>query len=417
MSHFMHLTFEERCKIEELLNKRYRKYQIAKEIGKTQSTISREINSHKKFYMHTDYSNNYYSCVYFNNCKKCDHKCQFFKPIVCKDRDKFYGACNNCPKVKNCKLDKFFYRAGRAEKDYRFHLSESRKGINLDENDLYNLAHLICPLIKQGQSIYMILENHPEINLSAKTIYNYIEKGYFKDWGVTNLTLKRKVKRKKTRSVSDTKLKKRREPVDYTGRTYSDYLQYKLDNPDKSTTEMDTIYNNQSGPYIQTFIFENTGFMIGILHKDKTADSMSEALNTIQDRLSSDEYEKLFSLILSDRGTEFSKPIQFEVNKNTGEIKGKIFYCDPQHPSQKPHVENNHILIRDILPKKTNLEFLTQKKLNLMFSHLNSTPRASLGGKTPYDVFTFLYGKETANKLNIQKIEKDDVILAPSLLK
>ena len=56
MSNFMHLTFEERCRIEELLNKRYRKYQIAKEIGKTPSTISREINSHKDFRMHTDYS-------------------------------------------------------------------------------------------------------------------------------------------------------------------------------------------------------------------------------------------------------------------------------------------------------------------------------------------------------------------------
>ena len=33
MSNFMHLTFEERCRIEELLNKRYRKYQIAKEIN------------------------------------------------------------------------------------------------------------------------------------------------------------------------------------------------------------------------------------------------------------------------------------------------------------------------------------------------------------------------------------------------
>ena len=364
--------------------------------------------------MHTDYSNNYYSCVYFKDCKKCDHRCKYFKPIVCKDRDKFYGACNNCEKVKNCKLDKYFYRAGRAERDYRFNLSESRKGINMDENDLYNLAHLICPLIRQGQSIYVILENHPEIKLSAKTLYNYIDAGYFKDWGITNMTLKRKIKRKKS---TDTKLKKRKEPVDYTGRTYADYLQYKLDNPDKSTTEMDTIYNNQAGPYIQTFIFENTGFMIGILHQEKTADSMSKALVTIHSSLSSEEYEKLFSLILCDRGTEFSKPIQFEINQNIGEIKGKIFYCDPQHPSQKPHVENNHILIRDILPKKTNLEFLTQENLNLMFSHLNSTSRSSLGGKTPYEVFTFLYGEKTAKKLNIQKIEKDDVTLTPSLLK
>lgn len=415
MSNFMHLTFEERCKIEELLNKRFRKYQIAKEIGKTQSTISREINSHKELYMHTNYSKNYYSCVYFKDCKTCDHKCKYFKRITCNDRDKFYGACNNCEKVKNCKLDKFFYRAARAEKDYRFNLSESRKGINLDENDLYNLAHLICPLIRQGQSIYVILENHPEINLSAKTIYNYIDAGYFKDFGVTNMTLKRKVRRKQSKTTN-TKLKKRREPVDYTGRTYADYLQYKHDNSDKSTTQMDTLYNSQNGPYIQTFIFENTGFMIGILHKEKTADSMSKALDKIHETLSDKEYEKLFSLLLSDRGTEFSKPIQFEVNQTTGEIKGKIFYCDPQHPSQKPHVENNHILVRNILPKKTNLDFLTQEKLNLMFSHLNSTPRSSLGGKTPYDVFTFLYGAKTADKLNIQEIRKDDVNLTPSLL-
>ena len=416
MSNYMHLTFEERCKIEELLNKRLRKYQIAKELGRTQSTISREINSHKDAQMHTDYSNNYYSCVYYKDCKKCDHRCKFFKPIECKDRDKFYGACNNCEKIRNCKLDKYFYRAARAEKDYRYHLSESRKGINMDENDLYNLAHLICPLIRQGQSIYTILENHPEINLSAKSIYNYIDGGYFKDFGVTNMTLRRKVIRRK-RKVDSTKLKKRKQPADYAGRTYTDYLQYKLDNPDKSTTEMDTIYNNQNGPYIQTFIFENTGFMIGILHQEKTADSMSDALNKIRDKLTSEEYEKLFSLILSDRGTEFSKPIQFEINKETGEIKGKIFYCDPQHPSQKPHVENNHILIRYILPKKTNLNFLTQEKLDLMFSHINSTPRITLGGKTPYEVFTFIYGEKVAKKLNIQKIEKDDVTLTPSLLK
>ena len=90
MSNFMHFTFEERCRIEELLNKRYRKFQIAKEIGKTPSTISREINSHKDFRMHTDYSSNYYSCVYFKDCKNCDHRCKYFKPIVCKDRDKFF---------------------------------------------------------------------------------------------------------------------------------------------------------------------------------------------------------------------------------------------------------------------------------------------------------------------------------------
>ena len=52
-----------------------------------------------------------------------------------------------------------------------------------------------------------------------------------------------------------------------------------------------------------------------------------------------------------------------------------------------------------------------------MFSHINSVPREVLGGKTPYEVFEFFYGKDTIDKLNIQKIEKDKVTLQPYLLK
>lgn len=85
--------------------------------------------------------------------------------------------------------------------------------------------------------------------------------------------------------------------------------------------------------------------------------------------------------------------------------------------SQKPHVENNHIFIREILPNGRDWSHLTQEKLNLMFSHINSTPREILGGKTPYEIFTFIYGKELANKLNIQNIEKDEVNITPRLLK
>ena len=137
------------------------------------------------------------------------------------------------------------------------------------------------PLIDKGQSIYTILNNHPELKISAKTLYTYIEMGLFKDWGITNLSLKRKVKRK----IRNKKLKKRSEPANYTGRKYEDYLLFKEENPDIPTTEMDTVYNNQSGPYLQTFIFENTSLMIGLLHTEKTADSMSKALDLIHSYL------------------------------------------------------------------------------------------------------------------------------------
>src|SRR5574344_216255 len=143
--------------------------------------------------------------------------------------------------------------------------------------------------------------------------------------------------------------------------------------------------------------------MIGILHENKTADSMSKALNKFQNKLTDKEYKSLFSLLLTDRGTEFGKPQQFEINMDTGEIRSKIFYCDPQQSSQKPHVENNHNFIREILPNGQSWNHLTQEKIDLMFSHINSTPRESLGNKTPYEIFTFIYGEELVNKLNIQK--------------
>ena len=341
------LTLSERIKIEEMLNQRHRKFEIANELDKSQSTIAREINKHKKVKPANPFrKDNMYNCKFFINCKVCTGKCKIFQPISCKERDRNIGACNNCDKLKSCKLDKYFYIAEQAQKDYEYTLKDARLGVNLNTSELVELAHIICPLIKKGQSIYTILTNHPEIDVCEKTIYNYIEMGLFADWGVTNLTLKRKVKRK----VSKKKLKKRKEPANYEGRTYTDYLDFKKLHPDIPTTEMDTVYNNQSGPYIQTFIFENTSFMIGILHKNKTATSMSNTLNSFQDKLSDKEFKKLFSLLLTDRGSEFAKPQLFEINTITGEIRSNIFYCDPQQSSQKPHVENNHNFIREILP-------------------------------------------------------------------
>lgn len=408
------LTLSQRITIEEMINQRKRKFEIANALNKNSSTITREIQRHIKIkYQNIHNRENLFNCRFFKSCKICTEQCNIFMPITCSDRDRNIGACNNCSKLKTCRLDKYFYEAKRAQNQYEYTLTDSRQGVNLSSTQLVELAHIICPLIKNGQSIYTILNNHPEITQCEKTIYNYIELGLFRDWDVTNITLKRKTSRKVSKKD---KLKKRKEPADYNGRSYADYLEYKAKYPNIPTTEMDTVYNNQNGPYIQTFIFENTSFMIGILHKKKDVNSMSGALNKFQEILD-DEFKRLFSLLLTDRGTEFMRPEKFEINLETGELRSAIFYCDPQQSSQKPHVENNHNMVRDILPNGQSWNHLTQEKVNLMFSHINSTSRENLGGKTPYEIFTFIYGKEIAKKLGIQEINKDEIILKPRLLK
>ena len=104
------------------------------------------------------------------------------------------------------------------------------------------------------------------------------------------------------------------------------------------------IKNNRKRRYSQT---ED----LGRLKQHKTSEEMSNSLNYFQELLGDDMYQKLFRLLLTDRGSEFAKPQLFEVNTETGEIRSNIFYCDAQMPSQKPHVENNHEFIRDIKEK------------------------------------------------------------------
>lgn len=406
-----HLTLEQRRTIQDGIESGLSKVEIAKMLSKDPSTIGKEIKKHRKLKPRNVFNIDTL-CIHLKECRRCTKKCERYEEPKCSRRDRSPGACNKCSKVSKCHLDKYFYNASDAEKDYKYTLVDSRQGINLNTTEMKQIADIIVPLLEQGQSINQILSSHKEIKQCNKTLYNYIEMGVFKEYGIDSFSLKEQVNRK----VSKVKYKKRKEPVNYTGRTYSDYLKFLAENPNVATTEMDTVMNSLSGPYIQTFIFENTGFMIGFLHKEKTSESMGKTLNKIQQDLSDDEFKQLFSLLLTDRGSEFEKHEYFEVNTETGEIRLNIFYCDAMQSSQKPHVENNHNYIRDILPNQLDLNFLTQEKLDLMFSHINSTPRKSLNNKSPYEVFTFMYGEEVAKKLNIQEIERDKVILKPYLL-
>lgn len=301
-----HLSLEDRKIIEQNICKGLRKFETAKELNKSQSTIGKEIRNNRKrrYSIREDAP---WMCKHFNECKICTSRCSDFEEIPCFRRDRFIDACNCCPDIKHCKKAKYFYYANVAQKNYEYTLKDSREGVNLNTTELYELAHIICPLIKQGQSIYTILQNHKEITQCEKTIYTYIEMGLFKDWGVTNLELRRKV----TRKLRKKKLKKRADPADYTGRKYDDYLEFIKNNTCSATTEMDTVYNQQDGPYIQTFIFENTGFMIGLLKQKKTAEEMADSLNYFQDILPDDMYQKLFGLLLTDRGSEFAKATTF----------------------------------------------------------------------------------------------------------
>jgi len=407
-----HLTLEQRKIIEAGIGNNSTKSAIAQTIGKDATTVAKEIRLHRKLHPRNVFNSNI-PCENRKWCRKkpCIKKCDDFVEIKCNRRDKSPGACNKCPKTKGCLLDKYFYSAISADAAYHYTLVDSREGINLTTKEREELAQIIAQPLKQGQSVHQVLMNHPEITQSHQTIYNYIETGVFKDFGVDMFSLKETVNRKR----SFKKLKKRKEPANYDGRRYEDFINFRNENPDIPVVEMDTVLNSPKGPYLQTFLFENTAFMIGFLHKEKTSASMAETFNYLQNLLGDELFTRLFSLILTDRGVEFQKHELFEFDKN-GKARLNIFYCDPMQSSQKPHVENNHNYVRDIIPNGYPLDNLINDDVFKMFSHINSTPRRSLGNKTPYEVFAFQYGEDVAQMLQIYKVNPDDVILKPKLL-
>jgi IS30 family transposase len=407
-----HLTLDHRKIIQTGIENNATKADIARTLGKDATTIAKEIRKHRQFQARNTY-NRPVMCAKLKSCphKPCVKKCDAFEEPVCTRRDKSPGACNKCATSSHCYLDKYYYDAAQADKSYHTKLSESREGINLTTEDRDRIGTLIAPLLLHGQSVHQILSAHPEISQSERTMYTYIEDGVFKAFGVNNFSLKEQVNRRQFRD----KYKKRKEPVNYHGRNYSDYLRFLSENPGLPTVEMDTVYNAPEGPYLQTFIFENTWFMVGLLHKEKSSECMSAGVNLLQHRLGSELFSKIFPLVLTDRGAEFEKCILFEKSP-TGDTRLRIFYCDPMQSSQKPHVENNHNYVRDIIPNGYPMSCLTQDDVELMFSHINSTPRRVLGDKTPLETFRFFYGADAIQRLGIREIQRDDVVLKPSLI-
>lgn len=416
----LHLTVQERIIIEKGIENGSTKAAIALTIGKDKSTVGKEIKKHRELVHKSSYKIN---CANMKNCSHnhvCDN-CADFKPFTCNRRDRSPGACNGCSKYTYCRYDKYRYKADFSHKKYREDLVDSRTGINMSYEECKAMADIIVPLIKAGHSPYHIVTNHPELNISEKTLYNYIENGIFREFGLLDIDLRIKTKRKITKKASN-KYKKREDKKYLNGRTYDDFINYTAENKNLSVVEMDTVYNNGStGPFMQTFKFLDYSFIFIVYQEEKTAKSMVEGVDLLEKILGEDLFSEEVAIIKTDRGSEFCDAEGFEKEENESR-RTRIFYCDPMASGQKGSLENNHKEIRYICPKENDLKDLelnSQEKANLIVSHINSQSKEHLKGKSPLEVMEFmnpaLYQK--FKDFGIERINKDNIVLKPYLLK
>lgn len=416
-----HCTSEERKIIQTGIENGSSKAAIAETIGKDKSTIGKEIKLHRSLSHKCSYHSN---CAKFSKCRlgRTCINCIEFEEFRCSRRDRSPGACNGCSKLKNCRYDKYMYDAEDAQDSYESTLVDSRLGVNMTYSEAKAMADIVVPLIKNGQSPYMIIVSHPELGITEKTLYNYIENGIFCEFGLLDIDLRVKVKRKMTKDKSK-QYKKREDKAYLKDRKYKDFLNYTEVETTLKIVEMDTVYNDISnGPYMQTFKFRNYAFTFAIYHDEKTALEMVNGVDLLEKILGKELFSKEVQILLTDRGSEFTDAEGFEKKDENGTRRTRVFYCDAMASGQKGSLENKHKEYRYILPKDTDLRKLgltNQESLNLAVSHINSAPVEFLNGKSPIEYLEFM-NPELWNKFKefgIKKIEKDKVILKPYLLK
>ena len=383
------LTIEDRIIIEELLRQNYKLKDIAKSIEVEPSTISREIKKRRV-------SNQ--------------------SMVICDKTKKYPFICYNCPKKYNCDKKKYYYNYKEAQKNYENKLKLSRIGIDMsiDEIEYWN-DYFRDKLKNKNQPILHIFKNiENSFPKSIQTFYKYVHNGYFPSINdemlVRSFNYKPRNKVEKIKTIS-------RDNIIKKGRRYYDFEKYVETHPDCSIVEMDTVIGQaEDSKCIMSLYFRSSKLMLLFLIKKYKPSEVTKVFEKLREKIGDDLYKKLFEVILTDNGWEFSKPDDIEINYETGEKLINVFYTESYSSWQKGGIERNHEFIRYIIPKGISFESLTKKNIIDMMNNINNVQRKSLGYQTPYSIFKLKYGIDTCSLLHLRLIKKDEVNLSYKIL-
>jgi len=435
MTAYKRLTLYDRKKIEEGLDAGLSFRAIADAIGKSPSTVSREVKENRS--SRPSGRINKVRCRVQNHCserklcKVCPHPhavCVECKRVDCRDVCAAYAlqisclrvatspwVCNSCAKRRyGCsRPGRMLYLANSADAKASGIRSESRRGFDMGQDKALAAAALINEGLVRGLSPYEISVAYADrLAVSESTVYRLVDAGV---GGLANIQLERKVAfrpRKHIRQRSTTKHAKER--------SYEAFLALG-DGRKDTASEMDCIEGRKRDSQCVLTLFQRTTHLqILTLLPGQTDRHVKAALQYLRSLCPMRLWEKLALTVLTDNGGEFSDEDGIDSILGGCRSNPHLFYCDPRRSDQKCSCEKNHSEVRQLLPKgRTPFDELDAWDIAVVFSHVNSNPRKALFDLSPIQMFKAVFkeeGRQFLDALGIEEIPLDELVLKPKII-
>lgn len=224
-----------------------------------------------------------------------------------------------------------------------------------------------------GRFRHVEFEDNPKYWISHETIYRYIKADRRQGGKLYKLLRRSKLRKyeKKGRGgmlgrmMNRTSIDERPDEVDEQSR-FGDW-------------EGDTIQGRDRQGHAATFVERKSLFLTGALMKDAKADTLRAATCTAFN----DIPEDIIHTITVDNGKEFAAYADIEKDLDTS-----IYFAHPYSAWERGINENTNGLLRQYIPKKTNLLTLSPAKFKEAIDTLNQRPRKKLNYRTPHEVFS-----------------------------
>jgi len=203
-------------------------------------------------------------------------------------------------------------------------LLESRKGANLTETERAAVSAVIHVGIQKGQSVHHIMSSNKDLfTVCEKTIYRYVNAGIIrtKRGDMPRSCMMKPRKRKSLEHKVDSKCR--------INRTHDDFKQYREAHPDTPVVEIDSVIGRVGGKVLLTMHFNNCHLMLAFLRNANNSQSVIDVFNLMEKLFSLEIFKRLFPVMLTDNGSEFSNPTALETSSISGAQRTRIFYCNP----------------------------------------------------------------------------------------